>query len=346
MATPRLFGPTRRVPAVRQVASSSSDVCSSPPSAASTTSARTSPRDARACAAAGTSARGSATTARSTGPATPASSSPGRTTCIAPAKPWRLSSSAPPTVPGRAEAVSTITVAGRRTCCTAATAASRSRLSNVWRPCSVREVGKRTCSSPGCELTSTGKPESRKTPIIRWLLGSVTAVNTSTPCSAASSARWESSVVASPRPCHSPSTANAISASSGRVRAHMPWPTTRSGEPVRTSSARPSGGATESRAATSKFTAPEKKRNQRAWSDSAARKSRIAGASSGPAPRIRAVDPSRRTTSYAAVPLIAGCRRSAPRRPGPRGDPDGRSRSAPGRARQSTVRVTWRRRTR
>ena len=224
LTTPRQCGPTSRIPAARQVATSCA-VSTGPLPSSNTTSALTSPRAAHARAASRTSSGASASTASSTSPATsaivraratPAGASPAASTAwSAPVKPApaRLCSASPPAVPRSAAAATSSTDDGRSTCATAATAASRSRAPKRSRPSGVSEVGKRICSSPGCERTSTGKPESRKTPIMRWFSGSVIAQNTAMPSAAAASARCASRVVASPRPCHAPSTANATSAS-------------------------------------------------------------------------------------------------------------------------------------
>ena len=245
--TPRQCGPTSRIPLARQIASSSARSSSSGPSS-STTSARTSPRAAHARAAADHVARGQREHGqlhgalhggdRAGGRGAPARLAGGQDGVqragVAAA---RLASTAAPTVPGAAVAAATSTDAGRRTCPTAATAASRSRASKRRRPSAVGDVGKRTCSSPGPGATSTGKPEARNTPIIRWLPAIVIAANTPIPSAAAESARWASSVVASPRPSHVASIANATSASSASMRTYIAWPTTRSGAPVSTSSA-------------------------------------------------------------------------------------------------------------
>jgi len=53
----------------------------------------------------------------------------------------------------------------------------------------------------------------------RWLRFLSSGVDLDRMASAAALARWASSVVASPLPCHAPSTANATSATSGPLRA-------------------------------------------------------------------------------------------------------------------------------
>ncbi len=85
-------------------------------------------------------------------------------------------------------------------------------------------------SSDAC--TSTGKPDSRKTLIIRRFSGSTVAVKVVTPRAEATCARWAISTVASPRPCISSATAKATSARSARSSSNTACATTRSSAPV------------------------------------------------------------------------------------------------------------------
>ena len=65
---------------------------------------------------------------------------------------------------------------GRRTWWTAPVAAMRSRASNAARASGVSAVGSVISRAPGRVWTSTGNPDSRNTRIIRWLAGSTVAV--------------------------------------------------------------------------------------------------------------------------------------------------------------------------
>ena len=132
LATPREFGPTIRMPAARQTASSSSwrarpagPISAKP--AVRTTSART-PLAAHARATSTTAFAGTTITASSTSPSTspiertvgrPATSPPCTLTrCSDPENPAaiRLRTTSPPTVPSRRDAPITATEDGRRTC--------------------------------------------------------------------------------------------------------------------------------------------------------------------------------------------------------------------------------------
>ncbi len=164
---------------------------------------------------------------------------------------------------------------------------------------------------------------------------------------AAESARCASSVVASPRPCHAPSTANATSASRG------------SGARVQAVSDDPLGvaGEHEQRAAVGRRHGVARRAVEVDAGGEEAEPARLrlepgeevahAGASSGPALRTRAVEPSRSTTSIrqrrSLIPQTPGARLGLERRRGAR---DARSRSAPARARRSSGRAASRCRTR
>ena len=82
--------------------------------------------------------------------------------------------------------------------------------------------------------TLTGKPDSRKTLIMRRFSGSTVAVKVVTPRAAATCARCAINTVASPRPCISSATANATSARSGRSSSNTACATTRASAPVLT----------------------------------------------------------------------------------------------------------------
>ena len=139
---------------------------------------------------------------------------------------------APPKESGRRDAPITATERGRSTRSTAATAATRSRSSNLRRASSPSSVGNSSSIPSGEACTSTGKPDSRKTLIMRRFSGRTVAVNVVTPRAEATWARWAIRTVASPRPCISSATANATSARSGRSSSKTAWATTRSSAPV------------------------------------------------------------------------------------------------------------------
>ena len=253
---PRQCGPTRRMPLARQIASSSArSAGSSGPSSSDHERPHVAARGARPRRRRGPPRRGArAPRARPCpGPrrragtaATPAAgAAPSRRAprAAAPVNPprTRLPSTAAPTVPGAADAAATSTDAGRRTCPTAATAASRSRAANRRRPSSVGDVGKRTCSSPG--LRRAPRPGSPRRGRRRSCGGCPASSSRRTRRCPPRRRRRRGGRAASSRaraPPTSPSIAKATSASPGSARTYIAWPTTRSGAPVSTSSARPS----------------------------------------------------------------------------------------------------------
>ena len=139
---------------------------------------------------------------------------------------------APPNASGRRDAPITATERGLSTRATAATAAVRSRSSNLRRASSPSSVGNSSSIPSGEARTWTGKPDSRKTLIMRRFSGSTVAVKVVTPRAPATCARCAISTVARPRPCISSATANATSARSGRSSSKTAWATTRSSAPV------------------------------------------------------------------------------------------------------------------
>ena len=214
LATPREFGPTIRMPAARQTASSSSwrarpagPISAKP--AVRTTSART-PLAAHARATSTTAFAGTTITASSTSPSTspiertvgrPATSPPCTLTrCSDPEKPAaiRLRTTSPPTVPSRRDAPITATEDGRRTCATAATSASRWRSSKRRRASRDSDVGNSISIASPDRRAEMRNPDSWNTPSIRWLPDRTVAVNVSTPAADAAWARCASSTVAIP----------------------------------------------------------------------------------------------------------------------------------------------------
>ena len=139
---------------------------------------------------------------------------------------------APPKESGRRDAPTTATERGRSIRSTAATAATRSRSSNLRRASAPNSVGNSSSIPSGEARTSTGKPDSRKTLIMRRFSGRTVAVNVVTPRAEATCARCAIRTVASPRPCISSATANATSARSGRSSSKTACATTRSSAPV------------------------------------------------------------------------------------------------------------------
>ena len=174
----------------------------------------------------------------------------------------------------------TATDAGRRTWETAAAAATSSRSSKRARASSPSAAGSSMDSSPGRDSTSTAKPESRKTWIIRRFSGSTVAVNVSMPSAVASSDRCASSTVAIPRPCQSSATSNATSARCGSCsRMYAAWATIRSGSPATATRPRPRSGSSAAMYEAARWrSAPAlKKRSQRDSTDSSSRKARQRG---------------------------------------------------------------------
>ena len=307
-ATPRQSGPTIRMPASRQTASSS------PAAATAVSTTRTlAPFAPHARAASTTASAGTAMTASSTAPSTPASAPLSGTTCSAPAKPpaRRLRTTSPPGVPGAPDPPITATEAGRRTCATAATSAVRWRSSKRSRAARDSDVGNSSSTSPSDRCATTGKPESWKTPSIRRFSDSTFALNVSIPSSAAACARWASSTVAIPWPCQASATANATSARPGAARTYVPCPTTVPSAPRSASSDRPAPGTAARRAASSRSTPALKKRNQRERSESESRNARNRGTSSATVGRTRTVEPSGRTMSVSITSAIARDRRNS-----------------------------------
>ena len=257
LSTPRQFGPTSRIPLARQTASSSA--WRSRPRDRPRRSRPRAPR-ARARRRRRTRARrrttdsaGTAITASSTGSGTsaiercagrpPTVASRGCTTESRPGSRPRAGCAARPRRPSPrgSDTPMTATDAGRRTWATAAAAAIRSRSSKRARASSAERGGQLDVSSPGRDSTSTAKPESRKTWIIRWFSGSTVAVKVSMPSAVASSERCASSTVAMPRPCQSSATSNATSARCASCsRMYAAWATIRSGSPATATSPRPS----------------------------------------------------------------------------------------------------------
>ena len=228
LATPRELGPTIRMPAARQTASSSSwrarpagPTSAKPP--VRTTRART-PLAAQARATSTTAFVGTTITASSTSPSTsaivgtvgrPATSPPRTLTrCSGPENPAasRLRTTSPPTVPGRRDAPITATEDGRRTCPTAATSASRWRSSKRRRASCDSDVGNSISIAPSDRRAETRNPDSWNTPSIRWLPARTVAVNVSIPAVDAAWARCASRTVAIPWPCQASATAKATSA--------------------------------------------------------------------------------------------------------------------------------------
>ena len=139
---------------------------------------------------------------------------------------------APPKESGRREAPITATERGLSTRSTAATAATRSRSSNLRRASSPSSVGNSSSIPSGDARTWTGNPDSRNTLIMRRFSGRTVAVNVVTPRADAICARWAIRTVARPRPCISSATAKATSARSGRSSSNTACATTRSSAPV------------------------------------------------------------------------------------------------------------------
>ena len=79
--------------------------------------------------------------------------------------------------------------------------------------------------------TWTGKPDSRKTEIMRRFSGNTVAVKVVIPRAEATCARCAISTVEMPRPCISSETANATSARSGASSSNTACATTRSSLP-------------------------------------------------------------------------------------------------------------------
>ena len=287
-----------RIPAARQTASSSS---TSVKPGVRTTRART-PLAAQARAASTTAAAGTASTASSTSPSTSASAPASSTRCSGRVKPpaRRLRATS---APGGSDAPITATESGRRTCATAATPALRWRASKRRRASGDSDVGNSSCTSPSDRRADTAKPEAWNTPSMARFSDRTVAVNVSMPSAEAACARWASSTVAIPCPCQASATAKATSARSGGSRKYVACATT---VPSRSAiSANPSTGAAALRAAASRFTPMLKKRNQRDWSDSEARKARRRGTSSVVDGRTCTVEPSRRAMSVSITGAIA-----------------------------------------
>ena len=291
LATPRESGPTSRIPAERQTATSSS---TSATPGVSTTRART-PAAAHACAAVTTASAGTAITASSAS----VISSPASRTWTGPSKPAASSVRATPPPP------ITATDDGRSTCATAATSAVRWRSSKCRRASRDSDVGNSSSISPSDRRETTGKPESWNTPSIGRFSDRTLAVKVSIRSSAAACARWASSTVAIPWPCQASATAKATSARPGDARMYVPCPMTEPSAPRSASRDNPSPGSAARRAAPSRSTPALKKRNQRERSDSEARKLRSRGTSSPAAGRTCTVEPSRSTMSVSITGAIA-----------------------------------------